>query len=599
MKLTIFRADYKMSDKTKVTLLSVFLVLVSFGVYFRVLTNDFVWDDMYQIVDNPWITDAKYLPEIFSKDVWGFDPTRGRPSNYYRPLMYVVYMGIYRISGLNPWGYHLASLSFHSGVTVVVFLTLLKLLRVFRPSNGLFALSAAFAGAMIFAAHPAHTEAVAWIAALPDLMYSFFFLSSFYFYLTGTGELRKRYFISLGSFFLATLCKEPAVTLPALLIAYDHVSGNAPKGLKGYLGRYVPFLLVIGGYLVLRMHALTGFAHLRAQTDLGIYGDILASFPLFAEYLRELFFPVNLRFWHPYIPPTSYADFKEMISIGVVAVFFLLSVIAAKRARLIFLGALFFLVPLLPALYIRAFGATVFGDRYLYLPLFGYVVVLAQFFLWIKGNLRRGAPVLVFTVVVLMGLYSAAAVSQCGAWKNNYTFFEDNRKKSPSFWETAFANAVSSGAKLLEAGQLEGAIEAFRYALALDPGYVDAYNKLGIAYARKGLMNRAIEEFRQAIALKPAQADAHNNLANAFLAEGLPDQAIEEYLRALQINPDSAESHYNLALAYKEKGSLDDAITHLEAAARLNPGYPLSNNVSVELEKLRNLKRAMKRAGPG
>ena len=77
------------------------LLLVSFVAYFNALFGDFVYDDMTQIVGNPWIKDIKSIPMIFSKSVGSFD---GGPviSNYYRPLMYVVYMLEYHLFGLNP-----------------------------------------------------------------------------------------------------------------------------------------------------------------------------------------------------------------------------------------------------------------------------------------------------------------------------------------------------------------------------------------------------------------------------------------------------------------------------------------------------------------
>ena len=72
-------------------LLMLVIILVSFAVYFNTLFNGFVYDDMMQILQNHWIKDVRYLLDIISKPAWGF---RGEHvvSNYYRPMMNIIYM---------------------------------------------------------------------------------------------------------------------------------------------------------------------------------------------------------------------------------------------------------------------------------------------------------------------------------------------------------------------------------------------------------------------------------------------------------------------------------------------------------------------------
>ena len=53
-------------------LLILIIFLVSFAVYFNALFNDFVYDDKGQVLENHWIRDVKYVPDIFSKSVWSF-----------------------------------------------------------------------------------------------------------------------------------------------------------------------------------------------------------------------------------------------------------------------------------------------------------------------------------------------------------------------------------------------------------------------------------------------------------------------------------------------------------------------------------------------
>ena len=78
----------------------IMIALVSFGVYFNALSNGFIWDDEELIINNYWIKDIRYLPTIFTHSFFGF--TESPASNYYRPVVSLMYMINYHVFGLNP-----------------------------------------------------------------------------------------------------------------------------------------------------------------------------------------------------------------------------------------------------------------------------------------------------------------------------------------------------------------------------------------------------------------------------------------------------------------------------------------------------------------
>jgi Flp pilus assembly protein TadD len=61
--------------------------------------------------------------------------------------------------------------------------------------------------------------------------------------------------------------------------------------------------------------------------------------------------------------------------------------------------------------------------------------------------------------------------------------------------------AINSGKRLLNAGDLDGAISHFRSAINAMPNSAQAHYQLGIALTRKGEKTEAAQEFRQASAL--------------------------------------------------------------------------------------------------
>ncbi|MCO5101075.1 MAG: LytR C-terminal domain-containing protein [Burkholderiaceae bacterium] len=104
----------------------------------------------------------------------------------------------------------------------------------------------------------------------------------------------------------------------------------------------------------------------------------------------------------------------------------------------------------------------------------------------------------------------------------------------------------AAGRLHLAEGRVDAAIERFRSALALEPGYVDALNSLGIAFGLEGRHEEAIEAFRTALASAPESARLLNNLGYAQFEAGRLQEATESLERALQLDPGHARARTNL-----------------------------------------------------
>ena len=68
--------------------------------------------------------------------------------------------------------------------------------------------------------------------------------------------------------------------------------------------------------------------------------------------------------------------------------------------------------------------------------------------------------------------------------------------------------ATNSGKRLLNAGDLDGAISQFRSAINATPNYPPAHYQLGLALQRKGEKDEAAKEFQRAAELDPKSAPA-------------------------------------------------------------------------------------------
>lgn len=559
-------------------LFPIILVAVSFAVYCNAISNDFVYDDSGQILTNPWITNVKFIPVMFSKSVWAFQQGIAM-SNYYRPMMHLIYLCNYHIFGLSPWGFHLVNILLHAGVTVLVFAITSFLINSRSPAP-VSSSSFSFLAALLFATHPIHTEAVTWIAGLPELSFTFFSLLSFYFYMRRTDNgpaYNVFYILSLTMFFLSTLCKETALTLLLIIIIYDYVFEERTGRPLRQLVRYIPYIAVAGGYLLLRIHALGGFAPEMRYARLNTYQYVINVFPLFMQYLEKLLFPVDLNAFYVFHPIKSLLEVRGILSLLTLAGFIALLFIASKKNKIFFFSLLLIAVPLFPVFYIRGLGVNTFTERYLYMPSIGFVMIIALFL----TQVRRNKPALIISLAAflsIVGLYAMGTVSRNSVWKDEFSLYSDMVDKSPD----GALPRLNLGALLVRMGQPDEAIRHLQISLMLDPGYAATYAALGAAYYNKGWIEPAIGQYKMALAIDPKNVKAHTDLGLAYASEGLIDQAILQYQFALSINPYNAETNYRLGLAYREAGQMDKAIEHFQAAVRLDPNDSMFRRILSE-----------------
>jgi protein O-mannosyl-transferase len=550
--------------------------LVSVAVYFNTLFNGFVIDDSFQIIGNRWIRDIRYIPEIFSSNF-----VLGGKTPFYRPLVHVFYMISYHLFGLAPWGFHLMSIMFHAGVSVLVFLTVSRLLRTPGPAGASSPLSLeggkegaqwiSFAAALLFATHPVHTEAVAWIS-VTDLYTTFFYLLSFYLYLRsseGGASSAAAYVLSVVSFLLAVLCKEPALTLPVMLVAYDYVYRKEGAGVSLYK-RYIPYLVAAGVYFGMRFHALGGMVTFKTPLKLSPSEYLIDILALFREYIGKLLLPVNLNVWHVFHPPATLFSFPGMVSLLVTAGFLIVAVIAIRKSRVALLGVLFIVVPLLPALYLPALTQgleNAFTERYLYLPSFGFILLAALLMALVHDRKPGWATALIMAVSAVVVLYSLGTVNRIPVWRDSYTLWTDVARKSPESGEPY--NALGDYYK--QEGILDKAIEQYQRGISVRPGTAHIHANLGIVYAQKGMSDAAIEQLVTALSLEPRNPEAHDSLGVIYYHRGQLDKAMSEFQAAVEINPFFENAYKHLAVAYGDMGRTKQAIESLGEALKLDP----------------------------
>jgi len=135
------------------------------------------------------------------------------------------------------------------------------------------------------------------------------------------------------------------------------------------------------------------------------------------------------------------------------------------------------------------------------------------------------------------------------------------------------------GAKLVEQGKMEEALEAFQEAVQLDANDAVARLNLAYAYDRQGRTAEAIAEYQRAIELSPSNLLAYNNLGVLYDKMGQYDEAIGEFQRALEIDPTDANTLKNLENAKKSKAIIEERegqFAELRREVEAHPGSPMA-----------------------
>jgi tetratricopeptide (TPR) repeat protein len=125
--------------------------------------------------------------------------------------------------------------------------------------------------------------------------------------------------------------------------------------------------------------------------------------------------------------------------------------------------------------------------------------------------------------------------------------------------ERLFARAL----ELQKAGDLLGAIDGYKAALAIDPNRPDALSNLGAAYVTLGQYDDGIREYEAALKSDPTNNTVRLNLALAYYKSARPNGAIPQLKRVVASDPDAMNAYLVLADCYLQTGQDEEVVSLL------------------------------------
>ena len=133
-----------------------------------------------------------------------------------------------------------------------------------------------------------------------------------------------------------------------------------------------------------------------------------------------------------------------------------------------------------------------------------------------------------------------------------------------------------------ERGKHRQAISEFKKVLYIDPGYIKAYNGLGISYDLQGDFLNAVQAYQEGLKIDPNSDYIQNNLGYSHLMQGNIEEAIASFKKAIALNDKKEIYHNNLGLAYARKGEAALALNEFEFSADEAQSHYLLANVFYE-----------------
>ena len=507
--------------------LALVLALLIALCYAPVFTADYVWDDKIFQEEAPAIQEFTGIA-----DIW-LNPRRIKQEAHYWPIVYSTFWLEHQLWGFSSLGSHLVNLLLHLAVCLLLWRLLARL-----------AVPGAWLAAAVFALHPVHVEAVAWVIARKDLLASVFYLLAIGAWLDWRQARRGGSYLALLLLFAAgMLSKSLTITLPAALLALawwqagrlrqrDLVE-TAPLFLLG-------FAIAAGDLAFYHDRAIIDFTYAWAERPiiaakaLWFYaGKLLWPYPLVPVYPK---WDVNPRDWLNWLP--------------LVAGLLLLAGLWLARQRTgrgLLAGLLLFALALSPTL---GLGINVFmlfsfaADRYQYLA---------------------SAALIALLVAAVHRWQAAGAVAEDRGWAGAFL-----PGLGPSGRALALALLTGYGALTFRQTLVYQDDAAFwSHVVARNPAAHSGFYNLGLALVDQGQVQEGINAYRKALEQDAESPGTHINLSFALLQQERFEEAAAVAQRAAELDPDALLAHQNLASALHRLGRLEGAYAALTRVAAL------------------------------
>jgi tetratricopeptide (TPR) repeat protein len=617
-KSTTIEQPVSAQKQTNPWAIAIVIAIFGFLLYSNTLKHEWALDD-YSVIKKNEVTQRGIagIPTLLTTEYrYGY---WNSPGSLYRPLSLVMFALQWQVSEDNPAVGHFLNCFLFSISLLLIFFFIRKLLN----NNDLVVPSLV---TLLFAAHPVHSEVVANIKSLDEIMMLLFSLIAMH-QLLKYQENKNIVTLVLGvfSYMLAMFSKESAITFlaifPLTLIYFRQK--NIAEAIKSTAVFAIPVVL----FLFVRWRVLSGQSSTEdisaldnAIVALNGFNRIGGAFAMLGVYLQTLFLPMNLVSEYGWNASkiTGWSDWRAIAAL-VAHVAMLVYVIKDwKNKGMISFGILFYFCAISVSSNVLLTIGTNYGERLVYAASLGFFIafvsVLKHFFAK-ENNVNDLKSIdynIVFLIIGIFSLfYSFKTFTRNKDWKDSFTLYQKDVLTEPDCSKLNYHYALEqnlNGQKAKSQPEkqqcFDDAITHFEKSIALFPKYPQAIGELGLAYYYKGNLEKATENYKKsleyatdskvlsnlgtvyfqqnklaeaedvytkAIALDTRFVDARRNLGVIYAITKRFPQAIEQFKEAIKYAPKSAILYFYVGSAFRDSGDATSAQPFLEKAYAMDP----------------------------
>ena len=541
------RAAQKMASHpffTNKKLHLIILFVFGFLLYANTIGHDYTVDDSIVITDNDFVKEGfSGIGKILGNDTFlGFFKVEKSlvAGGRYRPLSLVTFAIEYQLFGESPTVSHFVNILLYALTGMLLYLVVLQLFRHKQSTETHFI---AFVTAILFLAHPIHTEAVANIKGRDEIMALLGSLGALYFALRYAfkGQVSQLILASI-CFFFGILSKENTITFLAVIPLAMYIFTKVKTSTIGITTGVLVVLAAV--FLVLRSSILGDAASFSANTNMELMNNPYLKwngsqyvaftamekfgtiFYTLGKYFVLMIFPHPLThdYYPAQIPMMTFGDWQVILTLLIYVGAGIYALMRLPKKDPIAFGIIYFIATLSVVSNLVFPIGTNMSERFMFMPSVGLCLIAAVLLYKLVnkrlvnfGDLKLALPIL---ALFLIG-FSLKTVVRNMAWKDNYTLFSTDIHTSTN---SAKLNNAMAGITVEEANKPENATrkqqllnDAIRYGLqarTLHPTYANPNVIIGNAYTYMGEFTKAIEFYDYTLRITGEGSSDHKNALN-------------------------------------------------------------------------------------
>jgi tetratricopeptide (TPR) repeat protein len=576
------------------TLIKIIIVVFSFILYSQTVKFDFVLDDESFYTQNTLVQNGL--------DNWidfFISPSIGEQSQYtsnqpYRPITILVFAIEHTLFGDNAGALHFFNLLIYTLLLLVLYATLKKLFTSY--SSHIIAVIV-----LLYAVHPVHSEVVANIKTLDEMLAALFGYATWYYFLniSQNDSFNLKNTLLFFTFSLLTIFSKESgivffaiIPLSLLLIKKIEVKKVFIYGL--------PFVVSTIIFFLFRHYAVSSQL---SNSPLPVLDNVLyiadsmnekIATRLLTLYLNiktlVIPYPLTWDYTYRYVYVANFFDYHVIASILIYTLMLFACIYNWKKNPAFSFFTLFFFIGILPTSNIFFINSTNFAERFLFVASLAFPVIILMF---LKQLFKIDFSSYKFTfknrynylIVGLLLLFSGMTVKATSYWKSNLILFEHGVKVSGSntrahynlgqeYWKLAQRpeNAQANNEYAYKA------IDEFKKSLKIYPRNFMAMTNLACLYDLTNNLDSSIYFFSLSQKIYPKQPVINKNIAaiyikkaSIYVNESKIDSAESNYQMALSYDPTNVVAWNNLGLIFYNRANLSNAIAVLEKGLKANP----------------------------